>query len=84
MGLSNDKGIIPIVGIIPLISRGDRIRTCDHLVPNQARYRAALHPEYVPLLLLRMQRYAFFLYPASFSYHNSLFNTICPHKLRFM
>ena len=24
--------------------RGDRIRTCDHLVPNQARYRAALHP----------------------------------------
>ena len=27
-----------------LNSRGDRIRTCDHLVPNQARYRAALHP----------------------------------------
>ena len=25
--------------------RGDRIRTCDHLVPNQERYRAALHPE---------------------------------------
>ena len=24
--------------------RGDRIRTCDHLVPNQERYRAALHP----------------------------------------
>ena len=24
--------------------RGDRIRTCDHLVPNQARYRTALHP----------------------------------------
>ena len=32
-----------------MLSRGDRIRTCDHLVPNQARYRAALHPEYVPL-----------------------------------
>ena len=28
-----------------LFCRGDRIRTCDHLVPNQARYRAALHPE---------------------------------------
>ena len=24
--------------------RGDRIRTCDRLVPNQMRYRAALHP----------------------------------------
>lgn len=28
-----------------LICRGDRIRTCDRLVPNQERYRAALHPE---------------------------------------
>ena len=27
------------------ICRGDRIRTCDTLVPNQVRYRAALHPE---------------------------------------
>ena len=26
-------------------SRGDRIRTCDHLVPNQVRYRTALRPE---------------------------------------
>ena len=26
--------------------RGDRIRTCGRLVPNQERYRAALHPEY--------------------------------------
>ncbi len=26
------------------LGRGDRIRTCDHLVPNQARYRTALHP----------------------------------------
>ncbi len=25
--------------------RGDRIRTYDILVPNQARYRAALHPD---------------------------------------
>ena len=29
---------------VSLFSRGDRIRTCDHLVPNQARYRTALHP----------------------------------------
>ena len=27
------------------LCRGDRIRTCDHLVPNQARYRTALRPE---------------------------------------
>ena len=27
------------------IGRGERIRTSDILVPNQARYRAALHPE---------------------------------------
>ena len=26
------------------LRRGDRIRTCDTLVPNQVRYRAALHP----------------------------------------
>ena len=25
--------------------RGDRIRTCDHLVPNQVRYRTALRPD---------------------------------------
>ena len=25
--------------------RGDRIRTCDLLVPNQALYQAKLHPE---------------------------------------
>ena len=28
--------------------RGDRIRTCDHLVPNQVRYRTALRPEQKP------------------------------------
>ena len=27
-------------------SRGDRIRTCDHLFPKQERYRAALHPAF--------------------------------------
>ena len=26
-------------------NRGDRIRTCDLLVPNQALYQAKLHPE---------------------------------------
>lgn len=25
--------------------RGDRIRTCDILLPKQARYQAALHPD---------------------------------------
>ena len=29
---------------VSFLCRGDRIRTCDHLVPNQERYRAALHP----------------------------------------
>ena len=27
-----------------LSGRGDRIRTCDLLVPNQALYQAKLHP----------------------------------------
>ena len=27
------------------LGRGDRIRTCDHLVPNQVRYRTALRPD---------------------------------------
>ena len=29
--------------------RGDRIRTCDILVPNQARYQTALLPEDLPI-----------------------------------
>src|SRR5690606_22804776 len=29
-----------------LVGRDDRIRTCDLFVPNEARYRAALHPVY--------------------------------------
>lgn len=29
------------------LSREDRIRTCDPLVPNQVRYRPALLPEYI-------------------------------------
>ena len=39
--------------LLIMIGRGDRIRTCDHLVPNQERYRTALHPEYFGL---RVQR----------------------------
>ena len=64
-------------------SRGDRIRTCDHLVPNQARYRTALHP----VLKLRVQRYNYFFtyakFQASFLYFPptttdfSLWHDIC-------
>ncbi len=32
------------------VSRGDRIRTCDLLVPNQSRYQAALRPDWCVLL----------------------------------
>jgi hypothetical protein len=35
----------PLVGQPGEAGRGERIRTSDILVPNQARYRAALHPE---------------------------------------
>ncbi len=31
-------------------SRGDRIRTCDPLVPNQMRYRPALLPELIDIV----------------------------------
>ena len=57
-------------------SRGDRIRTCDHLFPKQERYRAALHPAlfsqqfiFVSVSIiseLRVQRYVFFLVPPNF------------------
>ena len=36
--------------------RDDKIRTCGLFVPNEARYRAALHPVY-----LTWQRYNFYL-----------------------
>ena len=39
------KEMRPLEPHLFLICRGDRIRTCDRLVPNQERYRAALHPE---------------------------------------
>ncbi len=37
------------------ISRGDRIRTCDHLVPNQVRYRTALRPESLRMKFTHLQ-----------------------------
>ena len=40
----NKKRGFPFYWKTSLLCRGDRIRTCDHLVPNQARYRTALHP----------------------------------------
>lgn len=35
--------------IFMLINRDDRIRTCGILLPKQARYQAALHPEKIAL-----------------------------------
>ena len=46
--------------------REDRIRTCDHLVPNQERYRTALLPESV-VFVLRVQRYNNLFIPQNFS-----------------
>ena len=34
-----------------LSSRGDKIRTCDLLVPNQALYQAEPHPEFEAVTL---------------------------------
>ena len=34
------------------LSRGDRIRTCGRLVPNQERYRAALRPVAKPFMII--------------------------------
>ena len=41
--------------------RGDRIRTCGRLVPNQERYRAALHPESMVFLKMLCKGTHFFL-----------------------
>jgi hypothetical protein len=40
-----------------LKSRGDKIRTCDLLVPNQALYQAEPHPEFQAINLA--QRYGY-------------------------
>ena len=47
--------------------RGDRIRTCDLFVPNEARYQSALHPEvercasyaFLPTMQGQFQRWKF-------------------------
>ena len=33
------------------INRGDRIRTCDLIVPNDAHYQAVLHPVLYPYIV---------------------------------
>ena len=38
-------------------SRGDKIRTCDLLVPNQALYQAEPHPEFEAINLAQLCRY---------------------------
>ena len=63
------NGLLSVIRLYQ--SRGDRIRTCDHLVPNQERYRTALHPVKCQVYGLcgicppefRLQRYIFFVIP---------------------
>ena len=43
--------------------RDDKIRTCGLFVPNEARYRAALHPEPD---FFGLQKYNFFLFDKGF------------------
>ena len=62
-----------------VIGRGDRIRTCDHLVPNQVRYRTALHPVTVYIFLFNN------LQLLKNRYHNlqcsvNLLFSMCSHK----
>ena len=45
----------PLHEELDIKSRGDRIRTCGRLVPNQERYRAALHPALDAISFLRVQ-----------------------------
>ena len=52
-GKKKSANELRISTISTFFCRGDRIRTCGRLVPNQERYRAALHPE----CCLRLQRY---------------------------
>ena len=43
--LSLNGGMMALEAPRPLLGRDDWIRTSDFVVPNDARYRAALHPE---------------------------------------
>ena len=40
----------------PCVGRSDRIRTCDILLPKQARYRTALHPEILSFIVFAIAR----------------------------
>ena len=42
--IKNKRGLSCDTQASLILCRGDRIRTCDHLVPNQVRYRTALRP----------------------------------------
>ena len=44
------KGFPVLPRTLGVTSRGDRIRTCDFLVPNQTRYQTALRPEGAPII----------------------------------
>ena len=39
------------------INRGDRIRTCDLIVPNDAHYQAVLHPEVCQFIVKKEERF---------------------------
>ena len=45
--------------------RGERIRTSDILLPKQARYRTALHPEQGAILTAARYPVKFFLFKVS-------------------
>ena len=63
---TNTKKVIGMPNHSLHFRREDRIRTCDHLVPNQERYRTALLPESV-VFVLRVQRYNNLFIPQNFS-----------------
>ena len=59
------------------LCRGDRIRTCDHLVPNQERYRATLHPVIFKIpFVMRLQRYGFKFNTATLFYYFIISNSL--------
>ena len=51
-GRQEGKQKVPTCESEDFLRRGDRIRTCGRLVPNQERYRAALHPVMQDSILL--------------------------------
>ena len=47
VSLQSQKKLSASISKLRVLCRGDRIRTCDRLVPNQERYRTALRPEWL-------------------------------------